>query len=103
VCISKERDGSATTYFLRAFQQTAQSTSEAPAWQAYEFGLREHRVRLALKGDPERLMNLDADGDGKRDFLIFQSSERPIVFLKTNADGVPTEVAGDGSSGLGNV
>lgn len=102
VYISKDRSGATTSYALHALERSGESAPK-PEWKAYRFGDQEDLRLPLMKGDPERLVNLDADGDGKRDFLIFYGSDRPPLFLKSNASGVPVEVAGEGTSGLGSV
>src|SRR6185295_8044250 len=61
-------------------------------------------IPVAPKSNPERLTAVDANRDGRPDFLIFAGTERPPVVLLSNPQGVPMEVgAGEGGFGLGNV
>jgi hypothetical protein len=100
VYVGKERTGGKTSYTLRAVQHAPPGVQ--PQWKAYPFG-EQVEVSLSLRGDPERLISLDADGDGRLDFLVFEGLDRPPVFLKTNDKGVPVEVGGERGFGLGNV
>jgi hypothetical protein len=102
VYVGKERNNAKTTYTLRALQRSAQAAGTAE-WKPYQFA-PQTEVGLSLKGDPERLVTFDANGDRKPDYLIFQGgSDRPPAFLRTSDSGLPTEVAAEGGFGLGNV
>lgn len=99
VLILRDRSGTSTKYFLQAFTQR----TPAPAkWEPVHFGT-EHLLALSLKSaTPERLMSLDANSDGRPDFLLLLDGKPPVLLL-TNAEGVPAEAPADASLGLGNV
>ena len=94
IYISKDRNGSSPIYALRALQRTAEPGAE---WKPYAFG-DQAEIKLVLKGDPERLVNLDADGDGKRDFIIFhQNSDRAAHVLEVQCGrGACRDIRGRG-------
>ena len=98
IVIVRERTGQSSKFMLQALSR------EENAWRPFKWDEKES-IPLTIKGNPERLVALDANHDGKTDFLIFSSdSEKPPVFLLTNAKGVPTELpATDGGFGLGKV
>lgn len=100
IVVLRERSGQSSKYFLQALGRR-----DAGDWRPVKFGDQEAIALASLKSNPERLVALDANRDGKTDFLIFTAgSDKPPLFLLTNSQGVPTEVAaGDGGFGLGNV
>jgi hypothetical protein len=100
IVIARERSGQSSKYNLQAL-----SRGDAGDWRPFKFGEQESIVLANLKSNPERLVALDANRDGKTDFLVFTAgSDKPPLFLLTNAQGVPSEVStGDGGFGLGNV
>jgi hypothetical protein len=83
---------------LQALTHTA-----AGQWQTFKFG--EHdSVAVAPKSGPERLTAVDANHDGRPDFLLFAGNDRPPLFLLSNPQGVPVELASsEGGFGLGTV
>ncbi|MGQ0634096.1 MAG: FG-GAP repeat domain-containing protein [Planctomycetaceae bacterium] len=98
VFVGKDRGGSSTKYTLQALARNGPE-----GWRPYKFGDQES-VSLNLKSEPQRLVSLDANRDGKTDFLIFAGADRAPTFLLTNAQGVPAELsASDGGFGLGTV
>ncbi|MFN0054330.1 MAG: FG-GAP repeat domain-containing protein [Planctomycetales bacterium] len=99
VVIGRERTGQSSKFTLEAL-----TLGEGGMWRPYPFGPHAS-IGLTLKNNPERLVVLDANRDGKSDFLVFSSdSERPPVFLLSDAQGVPAEVpAAEGGFGLGKV
>jgi FG-GAP-like repeat len=98
IIVGKERGASSSGKF------TLQALTYADGgFKPHRFGDQE-TLALSLKNAPERLVALDANRDGKTDFLMFTGSERPPVFLLANAQGVPTEApAAEAGFGLGNV
>lgn len=97
VFIGRERSGSTTKYTLQAVARKADGQ-----WEPHKFGA-DAAISVSLKGAPERLVALDADRDGKTDFLILQD-EKPPIFLRADKDGKPVEVTTDNSGlGVGNV
>ena len=99
VYVGKDRGGSSAKFALQALTRTPTGD-----WRTFKFG--EHdSIPVAPKGTPERLTSLDANHDGRPDFLIFGTgSDRPPMFLLTNAQGVPVELpTSEGGFGLGNV
>lgn len=97
IVAGKEGTGNSSKYALQAF-----SLDETGQWQTYRFGGSQEQI--ALSNTPERLVALDANHDGKTDFLVFSGSDRGPVTLVSNAQGVPTELkAADAGFGLGSV
>ena len=99
--ISKERTGSTTNYALRAVQRVVREDNEVE-WKPYLFA-GQLELPLKLRGDPERLTVLDANADGRPDFLVFLGQDRPPLFLRSDPNGLLTEVSSEGRIGLGNV
>ncbi|MFN8858384.1 MAG: FG-GAP repeat domain-containing protein [Planctomycetaceae bacterium] len=98
VLLGRERSAQASKYFLQALTVNA-----AGEFSAAKLGGQD-AVPVALKTTPDRLVALDANQDGRPDFLVFAGTDRPPVFLATGANGVPAEVsAAEGGFGLGNV
>ncbi|HEY2253575.1 MAG TPA: VCBS repeat-containing protein, partial [Planctomycetaceae bacterium] len=98
VYVARERGDKASKYFLQALTHPA-----GGQWQTFKFG--EHdAIAITPKSAPERVTALDANHDGRPDFLIFAGNDRPPLFLLSNAQGLPVEVASsEGGFGLGNV
>jgi len=91
------RAGATSKYVLQAL------TFAGGEWRTFKFGDHD-ALPISPKGTPERLTALDANHDGRPDFLIFAGNDRPPLFLLTNALGVPVEVASaEGGFGLGTV
>ncbi len=98
VYVGKERTGTTTKYTLQAL-----TNAGAGEWRTFKFGDLDS-IPVAPKSSPERLTALDANRDGRPDFLIFAGNDRPPLVLLSNAQGVPVEVpAAEGGFGLGNV
>src|SRR5262249_26206411 len=98
VYVGKERGSSSAKFTLQALLRTA-----AGEWRNFKFSDHES-IPVAPKGNPERLTSVDANHDGRPDFLIFAGTDRPPMFLLSNAQGVPVELpASEGGFGLGNV
>jgi hypothetical protein len=98
VYIGKERTSGSSKYFLKALVR--ESTGE---WRPFKFGDDVTVPLPSLKSTPDRLMTLDANHDGRPDFLIFAGTDRAPLFLAASATGRPTEVPAEGGFGLGNV
>lgn len=97
VYVGKEGTSSAK-YFLKAM--TRGSGGE---WRPFKFGEDAGVPLTSLKSTPDRLMSLDANHDGRPDFLVFAGTDRAPLFLASNSSGRPTEVLAEGGFGLGNV
>ena len=83
-----------------------QALTHTGAGRMADFQVRRARLdrRWLPRAAPERLTAVDANHDGRPDFLIFAGNDRPPLFLLSNAQGVPVEVASsEGGFGLGNV
>lgn len=99
VYVGKERTSQATKYTLQAVTRAGGNE-----WRPFKFGDKE-TISLSLKNTPERLVSLDANRDGRTDFLLFAAgSDRPPTFLLASASGTPEEVTStEKGFGLGNV
>ncbi len=98
VMIGKERSGTTTKYALQAMTHAG-----VGEWRTFKFGDHDS-IPVSPKSTPERLSAVDANHDGRPDFLIFAGNDRPPLFLLSNAQGVPVEVAAaEGGFGLGSV
>ncbi|MCY2967182.1 MAG: VCBS repeat-containing protein [Planctomycetota bacterium] len=98
VYLSRERSAQSSKYFLQAVGRGANAD-----YVPHKFG-EQDAIAVTLKTSPDRLVALDANQDGRPDFLVFAGTDRAPVFLATAANGVPAEVAaGEGGFGLGNV
>jgi hypothetical protein len=98
VYVARERSGQSSKYFLQALSRGADG-----ATVPRKFGDTEN-VALNLKAAPDRLLALDANRDGRPDYLVFAGADKPPTFLATGANGVPVEVTStEAGFGLGNV
>lgn len=98
VYVARERSGQSSKYFLQALSQGGDGSISARKFGDVE------SVAINLKAAPDRLQTLDANRDGRPDYLIFAGADKPPVFLATGANGVPAEVAAsEAGFGLGNV
>jgi hypothetical protein len=99
VVIGRERTGQSSKFSLHALGQ-----GEGKTWRDVNLGEKES-VALTLKNSPEKLVALDANRDGRADFLIFSADrDRAPLFLLTNDKGTPVESStAEGGFGLGNV
>lgn len=71
-------------------------------WSSTPLGNKEI-VEVSLKGDPEQLVHLDANRDGKTDFVVFLGQGRsPHIFLSNESEGL-TELITSSGVGLGNI
>jgi 5-hydroxyisourate hydrolase-like protein (transthyretin family) len=97
--IGRERMGQASRYSLSALAH-----GDGKQWRHVRLG-EQDAVPLSLKNSPEKLVALDANRDGRADFLVFSADrDRPPLFLLTNDKGTPTESSSaEGGFGLGNV
>jgi hypothetical protein len=101
VYLSKQRQGRGAKYALHAL-----AWSENGDWKPYSFGKEDGKatsVPIETRGTPKRLIQLDANQDGRPDFLIFAGLDRAPLLLTTNADGIPTPVETRGGIGLGDI
>lgn len=98
IYVGKKKAGASNRYTLQALARLADST-----WKPYSFGTQD-AVAVSLTSAPDRLVSLDANADGRTDFMIFAGGDRPPVFLLTDAEGKPTELSSsEGGFGLGTV
>ena len=101
VYISRIRDGRKSQFVLSALTR-----SEGDRWEAYSFSNTPggKAVPLEMAGTPNRLLRLDANNDGRPDFLVFSTtSGRAPQLLTTNQDGVPLAVTAEAGIRLGAV
>ncbi len=97
ICLCRDSDAGSSNYQLLAF-----SLNDSGEWNPRPFAAEKGNVvNLKLKSKPQRLMKLDANTDGRTDFLIFNGSE-PVLLL-TDANGVPVEHKNRRGLGLGKV
>lgn len=99
VYISRQRDGRNAKHDLRALER-----GENGQWKPYLFGSgKVSNLSLDLPATPTRLVQLDANSDGRSDFLIFMGTGRAPLLRSTNSDGVPVPVNPQGGIRLGDV
>lgn len=76
-------------------------------WQAVglevEPGHPVEKQQVSLKGTPDRLAAIDANRDGKTDFLIFYGGDRAPQLLLQNANGKGFSLLNEKGVGLGNI
>ncbi|HUG91959.1 MAG TPA: VCBS repeat-containing protein [Planctomycetaceae bacterium] len=97
VVINRSREGRSSSYALQALRRT-----DDGGWQPKPFG-ETASVALDLAGTPDRLLRLDANADGRADFLVFFGADRPPRLLVTGEDGVPKPVDTAGGIQLGSI
>ncbi|WP_339908739.1 VCBS repeat-containing protein [Symmachiella dynata] len=94
VCISRS---GRSKYRLHAM-----SLEKDGQWSPQHWGQSDmHDIELTFKNQPKQLMKLDANGDGRIDFLVFAGSEPEL--LLTNDKGVPEPLENRRGLGLGKV
>ena len=97
VYIARHRHGRQSSWSLRAV-----SATDDGDWRVASAG-QKTEVELDLKGTPDRLVRLDADGDLISDFLVFFDPARPPLFLKTDSHGTPVQTDLQGGIRIGEV
>ena len=97
VYIARQRQGRSSKYALHALRR-----DKGGKWKPHTFGSAK-QVALELPATPKRLVKLDANGDGRPEFLVFLGLDRPPQFLTVNAEGVPVPVRARGGFQLGDV
>ncbi|MEX0704187.1 MAG: VCBS repeat-containing protein [Planctomycetales bacterium] len=97
VYIARRREGRDARYLLRALKW-----SQGDEWKPHAFGTA-NEAPLDLAGEPKRLVTLDANRDGRPDFLAFIGLDRPPALLVSDAEGVPRQVESQGGIRLGDV
>lgn len=97
VYISRQRTGASSTYALHALRRNADGS-----WQPHRFGEQASRA-LELTAAPQRMLTLDADGNGRDDLLVFLELDRPPLLLLATAEGVLEAVSAEGGVGLGTI
>lgn len=92
--LSKSKKGKETEYQLQGlrFEPDGQ-------WKPVKFG-EKNAVSLALKGTPERLLQVDLNNDGRPDFVVFQGSSKPPQTFLGMEDGTYREASSSGGLGL---
>lgn len=96
VFLSRVRDGRNSSYYLTALSMAKDG------WQSHGFG-EESGVEINTKYTPTHLKVLDANHDGRSDFLVFLGSSREPLLLVTNKDGKPELVENTSGIRLGEV
>ena len=96
VYISRKREGRESNYWLNALKFTD------GGWKPHSIG-KQGPISLELNGTPDRLIQLDANNDGRPDFMIFLGLDRAPQLFTTNEAGIPTEVKAQGGIQLGDV
>lgn len=92
-----QKPGSSSELAMHALESTGTG-----GFKRYSFG-KQQSVPVASRGTPQRMMRLDADGDGRPDFLAFPGLGRPPVLILMGADGVPKVAEVRGGIGLGDA
>ena len=95
IYISRERAGRRSNYSMHALTRDATGT-----WTPFAFG-DQKAVSIKTESAPKRLLKFDANRDGRTDFLVF--SDRDLLLLKTNEQGVPEEVKTQGGISFSNT
>lgn len=96
VYLGRERTSSSSKFTLLALIR-----DDAGNWNPMSFGDK-LELALSLKGDPERIVQLDVNGDKRPDFLVFQGERSPLV-LVSDGKGSLNELKSDGGLSLGKV
>ncbi len=96
--ISRRREGRSSTYALRVLKRNA-----GGEWKPGEPASDTEAVPLELRGTPDRLVQTDANHDGRADFLVFLGLDRGVQVFSTREDGTVAEIALDGGLGLGDT
>ena len=96
VYVARERQSGRSSYELRRLS----SADDGWAERGFDDG---RSVPLDLKGSPARLVGLDANHDGRPDFVVFLDLNRPPVVLLTGEDGRPTVVDTQGGISIGKI
>lgn len=97
VVVNRSREGRSSSYSLQAL-----ALAEDNQWQPKPFGDKES-IALELAGTPDRLVRLDANADGRGDFLVFFGADRAPQLLVTGEDGIPQAVNTAGGIQLGSI
>ena len=84
------------------YQLQAMSLKEDGQWVPVPWGnVDQQAVELSFKSQPNQLKKLDANADGRIDFLVFSGSEPEL--LLTNDQGIPEPLENRRGLGLGKV
>jgi hypothetical protein len=97
VILSRSREGRSSSYALQALKRSAGNE-----WEPRSLG-DSPSVALDLPGTPDRLVRLDANADGRSDFLVFFGADRAPKLLVTSDNGVPQAVDTSGGIQLGSI
>ncbi len=97
VYLSRAREGRSSKYAFHAL-----SRGDDGQWKPRDFGGKTS-VPLELPSSPTRLVRLDADADGRSEFLVFQGSDKTPSLIRLDDKGMPTVVGGEGGIRLGEV
>lgn len=95
--IASSRASGSASYALRKLTFKA-----GMGWQPGEFGGMDDVPLDKLRGAPVEMLAVDADRDGRSDLLII-GNNTPLVFMATDARGVPQAADAASNSRLGNV
>ena len=97
VYLAREGGRRDAKYEIRALRRTG-----AGDWEVHKFG-ESTGVSVELAGTPDRLVRLDANRDGRPDFLVFYGLDRTPELFTTNESGVPQKVSAGGGIRIGDV
>lgn len=97
--ISRKREGRSSSYALRLLQRD--SDGQWKPGKPGKPGGKAEAIPLELRGTPDRLVQTDADHDGRPDFLVFLGLDRGVQVFSMREDGSVEEIAQDGGIGLG--
>jgi hypothetical protein len=93
VLIAREREGRSSKYHWHLFKK-----SSGGQWEPVP-----QTVPVELKGTPERIVQLDANRDGRSDFLVFVGLDRTPQLFVTDEKNDFVEVTAAGGIQFGNV
>jgi hypothetical protein len=97
VYIARDRSARTAKYTMHALRREADGS-----WKPHSFG-SEPKAELDLKSAPNRLVRLDANEDGRPEFLVFMGLDRAPALLRLNEAGLPVEVTAQGGIRLGDI
>lgn len=90
VYLSRVKDGRTSKYTMHALSRAADGS-----WKPHAFNGKSS-VPLDLPGTPTRLVKVDANNDGKTEFLVFQGSDKAPSLVVFDAAGTPALVVAEG-------
>lgn len=101
VYIAKKRVGRDSQYRMSALMRNKQGD-----WEPHPLAKRggeNNQATLELRGTPERLVQLDANNDGRPEFLVFLGLDRPPHLLTIGENGDLIDVPAQGGIQFGTV